>query len=86
MLGWFMWMFGVELEDGALIDVYKHGITRRYLHLDHGGRAFYYTGGGRYRQVGWSMALAAVFDGSEWNGGNPAHPNSTPWARGSSSE
>jgi hypothetical protein len=37
----FMWMHRVEWE-GATIEVYKHGITRRSLHLDHDGRAYLY--------------------------------------------
>lgn len=36
----FMWMHEVELEDGTRLHAYKHRETRRYLHLDHGGRAF----------------------------------------------
>jgi hypothetical protein len=36
----FMWMHEVELEDGTRLHAYKHWETRRYLHLDHGGRAF----------------------------------------------
>lgn len=55
-----MWMFEVALEDGALVEVYKHGVTRRYLHLDHGSRAFYYDEG-RYREVDRQSAAAAVF-------------------------
>ncbi|MGN6201664.1 MAG: hypothetical protein ACTHNY_04595 [Solirubrobacterales bacterium] len=38
--GEFMWMHEVELEDGTRLHAYKHWETRRYLHLDHGGRAF----------------------------------------------
>jgi hypothetical protein len=38
----FMWMHEVELEDGNRLHAYKHWETRRYLHLDHGGRAFVY--------------------------------------------
>jgi hypothetical protein len=36
----FMWMHEVELEDGIRLHACKHWETRRYLHLDHGGRAF----------------------------------------------
>jgi hypothetical protein len=36
----FMWMHEIELEDGTRLHAYKHCETRRYLHLDHGGRAF----------------------------------------------
>lgn len=39
-VGDFMWMHEVELEDGTRLHAYKHWETRRYLHLDHGGRAF----------------------------------------------
>jgi|SRR4051794_23543879 hypothetical protein len=39
-VGEFMWMHEVELEDGTRLHAYKHWETRRYLHLDHGGRAF----------------------------------------------
>lgn len=39
----FMWMHEVELEDGIRIHAYKHWETRRYLHLDHGSRAFVFV-------------------------------------------
>jgi hypothetical protein len=39
----FMWMHEEELEDGTRLHAYKHWETRRYLHLDHGGRAFVFT-------------------------------------------
>jgi hypothetical protein len=42
-LGDFMWMHEVELEDGTRLHAYKHHETRRYLHLDHGGRAFVFV-------------------------------------------
>ncbi|HET7416769.1 MAG TPA: hypothetical protein VFJ61_03975 [Solirubrobacterales bacterium] len=42
-VGDFMWMHEHELEDGTRIHGYKHWETRRYLHLDHGGRAFVYV-------------------------------------------
>lgn len=37
-----MWMHEEELEDGTRLHAYKHWETRRYLHLDHGGRAYVY--------------------------------------------
>jgi hypothetical protein len=37
--GEFMWMYRVRAE-GHGIKAYKHRETRRYLHLDHGGRAW----------------------------------------------
>lgn len=42
-LGDFMWMHEIELDDGARLHAYKHRETRRYLHLDHGGRAFVFV-------------------------------------------
>jgi hypothetical protein len=69
MLGWFMWMFAVELEDGARIEAYKHRISRRYLHLAHDGRAFYFAGNHSYREVDRHDAFVAVF-----NGPGPACP------------
>lgn len=42
-LGEFMWMHEVEMEDGNRLHAYKHRDTRRYLHLDHGGRAFVFV-------------------------------------------
>jgi hypothetical protein len=50
----FMWMFEVELEGGTRLHAYKHWETRRYLHLDHGGRAFVYI---------WNDDLTADDDG-----------------------
>jgi hypothetical protein len=49
-----MWMFEVELENGLRLHAYKHWETRRYLHLDHGGRAFVYI---------WNDDLTAEDDG-----------------------
>ena len=42
-MGQFMWMHEVELEDGSRLHAYKHHRTLRYLHLDHGGRAFVFV-------------------------------------------
>jgi hypothetical protein len=47
----FMWMYRVELEDGSVIEAYKHSGTRQYLHLDASGRAYEFLGGGSYREV-----------------------------------
>jgi hypothetical protein len=57
----FMWMFEVALEDGALVEVYKHYLTRGYLHLDDRSRAFYFTGDGHYVEVDARIAQSAVF-------------------------
>jgi hypothetical protein len=44
-LNGFAWMHEVELEDGTRLHAYRHQETRRYLHLDHSGRAFVVTWG-----------------------------------------
>ena len=41
-VGEFMWMYAVELEDGTELQVYKNCWTRRSIHLDDKGRAFYF--------------------------------------------
>ncbi|MGV1046910.1 MAG: hypothetical protein ACOYD4_00085 [Solirubrobacterales bacterium] len=69
-VGDFMWMFEVELENGVALHAYKHWETRRYLHLDHGGRAFVYLWNedltadddGRYEQVDPDWLLGLVLD------------------------
>jgi hypothetical protein len=43
----FMWMFNVLLEDGTMLNAYKHRWTRCYFHLANDGRAFYYATGER---------------------------------------
>ena len=69
LCSYFMWMFEVVLADGRVVEVYKHSVTRRYLHLGvDAGAAYCYTAGGMYRQVARSHLLQAVFDG----------PNATP--------
>jgi len=66
-VGDFMWMHEVELEDGTRLHAYKHVETRRYLHLDHGGRAFVFIPGSlddvessHYEEVvpGWLLEIA----------------------------
>jgi hypothetical protein len=61
----FMWMFEVELEDGAMVQAYKHWWTRRYVHLDFSGRAFISTGERLYEEVDPGELLAAVLSGRE---------------------
>jgi hypothetical protein len=39
----FMWMHGVVLDDGTMLNAYKHRWTRCYFHLAEDGRAFYYV-------------------------------------------
>jgi hypothetical protein len=61
----FMWMFEVELEDGAMVQAYKHWWTRGYVHLDFGGRAFVFTEDNLYAEVDGEALLAAVLRGRE---------------------
>lgn len=61
--GGFMWMHRTE-QDGEPIEVYKHGITRRSLHLDHKGRAYRYSVDG-YLMTTLDSALANAFEGLE---------------------
>ena len=42
VVGCFMWMDELELEDGLRVHAYKSIATRRYLHLGIDGRAFAY--------------------------------------------
>lgn len=44
-------MYRVELEDGSVIEAYKHSSTRRYVHLDECGRGYEFLGGRSYREV-----------------------------------
>jgi hypothetical protein len=59
----FMWMFRLE-EDDAVIEMYKHGITRRYLMLDQYNRAYRYTGDSHVR-IPVALAVDLVFEGIE---------------------
>jgi hypothetical protein len=61
----FMWMFEVELEDGAMVQAYKHWWTRGYVHLDFAGRAFVFTEDNLYAEVDGEKLLAAVLRGRE---------------------
>lgn len=47
----FMWMGEVELDNGIRLQAYKHYWTRRYLHLDGEGNAWFYREDGRYEQL-----------------------------------
>jgi hypothetical protein len=67
----FMWMFNVLLEDGTVLNAYKHRWTRCYFHLANDGRAFYYATGELdagdaevYAEVDPHTAIKAVF--ADW--------------------
>jgi hypothetical protein len=61
----FMWMFRVDLEDGTVVEAYKHSWTRRYLHLDSTGRGYVIRGDGWYEEADPDALLAEVLRGVE---------------------
>jgi hypothetical protein len=75
----FMFMYHDEWE-GRVIEVYKHGITRRSLHLDHDGRAYFYRGGG-YLEVPVVEAVDYLFEGIEEMGFTRKTPYSEEYRR-----
>lgn len=73
----FMWMFRVPWKK-EVIECYKHGITRRSIHLDHGGRAYRYryrSGRDEYVEVPVAAAVDGVFEDIEKMG----HTRATPY-------
>ncbi len=70
LVGWFMWMFEIELANESRLHAYKHVTTRRYMHVDATGRAFQYDAAGRYQEVAVPVAIARVFVG--WEQSSPA--------------
>lgn len=63
----FMWMYRVTQGD-ATIELYKHGITRRYLNLDQFNRAYRFNGEG-YDRIPVATAVDRVFadiEGTGW--------------------
>jgi hypothetical protein len=71
----FMWMFAVQLDDGAEVHGYKSIATRRYIHLAVDGRAFRSHDEHRYEQVNVSAALAHAFEGWEETVPQPKDPD-----------
>jgi hypothetical protein len=61
--GGFMWM-NRAVDTGIVIELYKHGITRRYLNLDPEGSAYRWTGS-EYVAVAVSDAIEHVFEDLE---------------------
>jgi len=63
--GGFMWMTRIT-QGGTVIELYKHGITRRYLNLDHRGGAWRYDHEENvYRPEPLDPAIEAVFQDLE---------------------
>jgi hypothetical protein len=62
LCAYFMWMGEYHLDDGTPVQAYKHVATRRYLHLDSGGRAFaYLEAQDGYREVPVEVVLDGCF-------------------------
>lgn len=65
----FMWIHDVVLDDGTVLNAYKHRWTRCYFHLTADGRTLYYVNDHRYHEVDPFTAIKSVFD--RWEGGRP---------------
>jgi hypothetical protein len=74
----FMWMFRDFLEDGIVVEAYKHSWTRQYLHLDSSGRAYEFVGEG-YREVDQQSLLARALRGC---GGRASIVRQNEWISG----
>ncbi len=59
----FMWMYRLE-QGSAVLEHYKHGITRRYLVIDQTNRTYRYNGES-YDQIPVAVAVDRVFEGLE---------------------
>jgi hypothetical protein len=60
IVGGFMWMSELELDDGVEVHAYKSIATRRYLHLAVDGRAFAYRAR-FYEEISLLEALEEAF-------------------------
>jgi hypothetical protein len=58
----FMWMHRAQV-DGAPIEVYRHAITRHWLHLGHDGTAYRWSEQDGYRPIPVDAAIEHVFEG-----------------------
>jgi hypothetical protein len=63
-LAGFMWMYRDQVY-GAPIEVYRHAITRHWLHLSHAGTAYYWTERDGYQPTPRDEAIDRVFQGLE---------------------
>ncbi len=69
----FMWMYAIELDDGAEVHAYKTISTREYVHLAVDGRAFSEEGNHRYEEITPLAAVEAAF--REWEDALPQPKN-----------
>lgn len=63
-LNGFMWMYRTE-HDGHPIEVYRHAITRHWLHLGHDGAAYWWSERTGYQSLPIDEAIEMVFEGLE---------------------
>ena len=63
--GWFMWMFEVRLDNGLILNAYKHHQTRQYLHLSRDGSAFRFCGNDSYLHVDLAQSIQEAFPDRE---------------------
>jgi hypothetical protein len=61
VVGCFMWMNELVLEDGSRVHAYKHIATRRYLCVGIDGRVYAERPGDRYEEVTPLAALEDAF-------------------------
>lgn len=59
----FMWMYADLNDRGNVIEHYKHGITRHYLHIDQDQNFYKYVGDKNYRSITKQIAINQVFEG-----------------------
>jgi len=62
LVSWFMWMYEVELADGARVHAYKHQYTRRYMFLATDGGAYAYCRNGEYLEIPTASAIEGAFE------------------------
>jgi hypothetical protein len=70
----FMWMFALEMDDGAEVHGYKSAATRQYIHLAVDGRAFTHHSGERYEEISTREAVEQAFNGWEDAFPQPKYP------------
>lgn len=64
VVGGFMWMNEIELDDGLEVHAYKSIAMRRCFHLATDGRAFRYRSPGRYEEITVREAVEEAF--TDW--------------------
>jgi hypothetical protein len=63
LVGDFMWMFELELEDGTAVQAYKQRWTRRYLYLAASGCAFVEVHPHRFQEAEARICLESASSG-----------------------